>query len=104
MRGFWDRGWLPTVAAKSSYFHAVAQYQLGLASQAQKSFGEAVARMKVGEICFLCVGVRGGRRDRHQCSRRNVLLQRGMELVTEAEKKGEGHFKPYVSEHGSILW
>ena len=60
VRGFWDRGWLPTVAAKSSYFHAVAQYQLGLASQAQKSFGEAVARMKVSEVCFLCVGVRVG--------------------------------------------
>ena len=68
MRGFWDKGWLPTVAAKSSYFHAVAQHQLGLASQVQKSFGEAVARMK-----------------------------RGVELVTEAEKRGEGYFKPYVS-------
>ena len=47
VRGCWDKGWLPTVSAKSSYFHAVAQYQLGLAAQAQKSFGEAVARMKV---------------------------------------------------------
>ena len=43
----WDKNWMPTVAAKSHYFHAVAQQQLGLVAKANKSFGESVARLKV---------------------------------------------------------
>lgn len=38
---------MQTVAAKQAYLHAVAQHRLGLVAQANKNFGEAVARMKV---------------------------------------------------------
>lgn len=47
VRGQWDKGWLSIVAGKSQYFHAVAQHHMGLVAQSNKSFGEAVARMKV---------------------------------------------------------
>ena len=47
IRSQWDKGWLSTVAAKSHYFHAVAQHHMGIVAQSNKSFGEAVARMKV---------------------------------------------------------
>lgn len=47
IRGQWDKSWLPTAVAKGVYFHAVAQHRLGLVAQANKSFGEAVARMQV---------------------------------------------------------
>ncbi len=46
------QGWLPTVVAKQAYFHAVAQHRLGLVAQANKNYGEAVARMKVGQLCL----------------------------------------------------
>ena len=39
--------WLHIVPAKQAYFHAVAQHRLGLVAQANKNYGEAVARMKV---------------------------------------------------------
>lgn len=39
------------VAAKQAYFHAVAQHRMGLVAQANKSYGEAVARMKVCRLC-----------------------------------------------------
>ena len=51
IKGQWDKGWMPTAAAKSQYFHAVAQQHLGLVAKANKSFGEAVARLKVGIVC-----------------------------------------------------
>ena len=46
----------------------MAQHRMGLVAQSHKNHGEAVARMK-----------------------------RAVELLAEAEKKGEGVFKPYVS-------
>lgn len=47
VRGQWDKGWVSIVSGKSQYFHAVAQHHSGLVAQANKCFGEAVARMKV---------------------------------------------------------
>ena len=41
------------VAAKQSYFHAVAQHRLGLVAKENKNFGEAVARMKVCVYMYL---------------------------------------------------
>lgn len=41
------QGWIQTVAAKQAYMHGVAQHRMGLVAQTNKSFGEAVARMKV---------------------------------------------------------
>ncbi|CAI8016396.1 Programmed cell death 6-interacting protein, partial [Geodia barretti] len=60
------QSWLATASAKTAYFHCVAQHRLGLVAQAGKNYGEAVARMK-----------------------------KAVELLGEAEKKGEGVFKPY---------
>ena len=57
-----------------AYFHCVAQHRMGLVAQSQKNYGESVARMK-----------------------------RAVELLGEAEKKGEGVFKPYVRYNSSIL-
>lgn len=54
VRGQWEKGWLAIVAGKSHYFHAVAQHHMGLVAQSNKSFGEAVARMKVGSDLFIC--------------------------------------------------
>ena len=64
------QSWLATASAKTAYFHCVAQHRMGLVAQADKNHGEAVARMK-----------------------------RAVELLGEAEKKGEGVFKPYVCLH-----
>lgn len=47
VKGQWDKGWIPIVAGKSQYFHAVAQQHLGLLAKNNKSFGESVARLKV---------------------------------------------------------
>ena len=44
------QGWLPMVAAKQAYFHAVAQHHMGLVAQAKKNFGEAVARLQVHTV------------------------------------------------------
>ena len=41
------QGWLATACAKQAYFHAVAQHRQGLVAQANKNFGETVARTKV---------------------------------------------------------
>lgn len=65
---FYFQSWLQTVSAKQLYFHSVAQHRLGKVAQTEKNFGQAVARMK----------------------KASALLQ-------EAEKKGEGSFKAYVS-------
>ena len=45
-----SQGWLPVVAAKQAYFHAIAQHRLGCVAQANKNYGEAVSRMKVGLV------------------------------------------------------
>ena len=37
------------VNAKHAYFHAVAQHRQGLVAQANKNFGETVARTKVSQ-------------------------------------------------------
>ncbi len=50
IKGQWEKGWVPIVAAKSQYFHAVAQQHLGLVAKANKSFGESVARLKVSTV------------------------------------------------------
>ena len=63
-----SQGWLQTVTAKQLYFHAVAQHRLGKVAQSEKNFGIAVARM-----------------------------QKAVSLLQEAEKRGEGAFKGYVS-------
>ena len=47
IKGQWEKGWIPIAAAKSQYFHAIAQQHLGLVAKANKSFGESVARLKV---------------------------------------------------------
>ncbi len=62
------QSWLQIVAAKQLYFHAVAQHRLGKVAQADKSFGVAVARMS-----------------------------KAVALMQEADKRGEGAFKGYVS-------
>ena len=62
------QSWLQIVVAKQLYFHAVAQHRLGKVAQADKSFGTAVARMG-----------------------------KAVALLQEAEKRGEGAFKGYVS-------
>ncbi len=64
------QSWLQIVTAKQLYFHAVAQHRLGKVAQADKSFGIAVARMS-----------------------------KAVALLQEAEKRGEGAFKGYVSVH-----
>lgn len=66
VKQMWDKSWLATVSAKQAYFHAVAQHRQGLVAQAAKNFGETVARTK-----------------------------KAVSLLQEAEKKGEGYFKPY---------
>lgn len=38
------------VSAKQAYFHAVAQHRQGLVAQANKNFGETVARTKVRQL------------------------------------------------------
>ena len=63
-----SQGWLQTAVAKQSYFLAVTQHRQGLVAQAGKNYGEAVSRLKRGVAC-----------------------------LQEAEKKGEGAFKAYVS-------
>lgn len=63
-----SQGWLSTASAKQAYFHCVAQHRMGLVAQSDKNHGEAVCRMK-----------------------------KAVELLAEAEKKGEGAFKAYVS-------
>ena len=68
------QSWLATAAAKTAYFHSVAQHRMGLVAQSGKNYGESVARLK-----------------------------RAMELLAEAEKKGEGVFKPYVCLYFSNL-
>lgn len=61
VKGQWDKGWMPTVAGKSQYFHAVAQQHLGLVARTNKAFGESVARLKVWlkeiliVICQFCL-------------------------------------------------
>ena len=62
------QGWLATVCAKQAYFHAVAQHRQGLVAQANKNFGETVARTKVS----LAEGVEGGRVWREWWGRESV--------------------------------
>lgn len=62
------------MVAKQLYFHAVAQHRLGKVAQADKNFGQAVARMK-----------------------------KAVSLLQEAEKKGEGSFRSYVSLFGQVI-
>ncbi len=50
------QGWIQTVAAKQAYMHGVAQHRMGLVAQANKNFGETVARMKVC-MCAFALGL-----------------------------------------------
>ena len=49
------QGWLPTVSMKQVYFHTVVQHRMGLVAQANKNYGESVARMKVRIACGMVV-------------------------------------------------
>lgn len=55
VKGQWDKGWVSIAAAKSQYFHAVAQQHLGLLAKNNKAFGESVARLKVREYKYIDV-------------------------------------------------
>lgn len=66
--------------------HAVAQHRMGLVAQTNKNFGEAVARMKVWRIKYLFL----------YSILPSVYTQKAVSLLADAEKRGEGNFKPYV--------
>ena len=88
----------------------MAQHRLGLVAQASKNYGEAVARMKVSCLpiyttCMVSVHM-------HILTYIPPSLtltlthptltpsQKALELLHDAERRGEGNFKAYVSVTG----
>ena len=49
--------WLNSVSSKQAAYHAVAQYYQSMVSKESREYGEEIARLKVGHLLTLLVGV-----------------------------------------------